>query len=361
MFRQLHTAALSMALTVICVVEVTAEPAPFMMRAVVNDRVIEGQPLAWASEQILLLGRDGALYDFNPADAKNSKKTAKAYTGYTSGEMQALVRTEFDRRWDISISTHFVVVRPRGRGTDWARRLESLYSGFNHYMSVRGFRLSEPPTPLVAIVFRNRDEYYQYAADHGTTLGEGTLGHYDGQSNRVYLYDIAEDDESADWSSNAETIIHEATHQTAYNTGIHHRFAEQPRWVVEGLAMMFEAPGVWSAASFHAQADRINRYRLEYFRDGADTREEDWIGTLVASDRPFERTPFDAYAEAWVLSFYLCETRPQEYSAYLARVANRKLFSQYSPADRVADFTSAFGHDLRLLHAQVLRFVEKLP
>src|SRR5262245_22520929 len=86
-----------------------AEPAPFMMRAVVNDRVIEGQPLAWASQQILLLGRDGALYDFNPADAKHSKKTAKAYTGYTSGEMQALVRTEFDRRWDVSISTHFVV------------------------------------------------------------------------------------------------------------------------------------------------------------------------------------------------------------------------------------------------------------
>src|SRR5688572_27712425 len=90
-----------------------AEPAPFMMRAVVNDQVIEGQPLAWASEQVLLLGRDGALYDFKPADAKHSKKTAKAYAGYSTGEMQALVRNEFDRNFDISISTHFVVVRPR--------------------------------------------------------------------------------------------------------------------------------------------------------------------------------------------------------------------------------------------------------
>jgi hypothetical protein len=337
-----------------------ADPAPFMMRAVVNDREIEGQPLAWASRQILLLGRDGALYDFDPVDAKHSKKTAKAYAGYSSGEMQALVRTEFDRRWDISISTHFVVVRPRGRGADWARRLESLYSGFTHYMSVRGFRLNEPPTPLVAIVFHNRDAYYQYAADNGTTLGEGTLGHYDGQTNRVYLYD-AETGADADWSSNSETIIHEATHQTAYNTGIHHRFAAQPRWVVEGLAMMFEAPGVWSAASFHTQRDRINRHRLEYFRQGADKRAENWIGALVASDRPFETTPFDAYAEAWVLAFYLCETRPQEYSAYLARVANRKLFTDYTPADRVADFTSEFGHELKQLNSQVLKFVEKLP
>jgi hypothetical protein len=340
---------------------VRAEPAPFMMRAVVNNRVIEGQPLAWASEQILLLGRDGALYDFNPADAKHSKKTAKAYAGYSSGEMQALVRTEFDRRWEISISTHFVVVRPQKRGTEWARRLESLYSGFTHYMSVRGFRIAEPPTPLVAIVFRNRDEYYQYAADHGTTLAEGTLGHYDGQSNRIYLYDITSDDERADWSSSAETIIHEATHQTAYNAGIHHRFAEQPRWVVEGLAMMFEAPGVWSAASFHSQADRINRYRLEYFRQGADKRAENWIGALAASDRPFETTPFDAYAEAWTLTFYLCETRPQEYSAYLGRVAARELFTAYPPAERVADFTHFFGGDLKMLTAQVQRFVDGLP
>ncbi|HMP08417.1 MAG TPA: hypothetical protein PJ982_18865, partial [Lacipirellulaceae bacterium] len=95
-----------------------------------HDRVIEGQPLAWASQQIVLLGRDGALYDFDPADAKHSKKTGKSYVGYSASEMQALVRMEFGQRYDISISTHFVVVRPRGRGAEWVRRLETLYSGF---------------------------------------------------------------------------------------------------------------------------------------------------------------------------------------------------------------------------------------
>ncbi len=332
-----------------------------MMRATVGGRSIEGQPLAWDREHILLLGRDGALYDFKPADAKDSKKTAKAYVGYSTGEMQALLRAEFDRRFDISISPHFVVVRPKGRGVEWSRRLEALFSGFTHYMSVRGFRIEQPPTPLVAIVFKSRDEYYQYAADHGTKLAPGTLGHYDGQTNRVYMFDVAAGGADADWSSNAETIIHEATHQTAYNTGIHERFAEQPRWLVEGLAMMFEAPGVWSAASFHAQSDRLNRYRLDYFRREASRREAGWIGRLVASDQPFESAPFDAYAEAWVLTFYLCETRPQEYSAYLARVANRKHFTSYQPAERIADFTSEFGSDLKLLEAQVQRFVDKLP
>jgi hypothetical protein len=336
-----------------------AEPAPFMMRAVVNGRTIEGQPLAWASEQILLLGRDGALYDFKPIEAKNSQKTAKGYAGYTTGEMQALVRNEFDRRFDISISTHFVIARPRGRGAEWAMRLESLYSGFTSYMSVRGFRIQQPPTPLVAVVFRTREEYYDYAAAAGSPLQPGTLGHYDGESNRIYLYDIASDAEG-DWSSNAETIIHEATHQTAYNVGVHHRFAEQPRWVVEGLAMMFEAPGVWSAASLHAQAQRINRYRLEYFRQGTKQRPANWIGQLIASDDAFETAAFDAYANAWTLSFYLCETRPQEYSAFLAKVADRKLFTAYPAKERVADFTQFFGSDFKLLTSHVERFAAEL-
>lgn len=358
MIRRLLSAAFAIWFASLAGVAV-AEPAPFMMRAVVNDRTIEGQPLAWASEQILLLGRDGALYDFKPADAKNSQKTAKAYAGYSAGEMQAIVRAEFDRRFDISISTHFVIVRPRGRGLEWANRLETLYSGFTQYMSVRGVHLAQPPTPLVAIVFPTRDEYYKHSAAAGTPLSPGTLGHYEIRSNRIFLYDI-ETDANADWSSNAETIIHEATHQTAYNVGVHDRFAEQPRWVVEGLAMMFEAPGVWSAASLHTQAQRINRYRLEYFRAGAKTRRPNWIGQLIADDETFETAALDAYANAWVLSFYLCETRPQEYSAYLAKVADRKLFTAYPPAERIADFSKFFGNDFKLLTAHVERFVAEL-
>jgi hypothetical protein len=339
----------------------SAEPAPFMMRARVNGRLIEGQPLAWNSHQILLMGRDGALYDFKPSDAQDSKKTAKSFVGYTSAEMQALISAEFGRRFEISHAAHFVVAHPRSRGGDWADRLETLYRGFSHYMSVRGFNVRTPTAPLVAIVFPNRDEYYQHAASAGNPLPPGTLGHYDAQSNRIYLFDIGTDDPSADWSSNAETIIHEATHQTAYNVGVHARFAEQPRWLVEGLAMMFEAPGVWNAASLHTQAERINPYRLNYFRTAAGKRPANWIGQLVASDRPYETAALDAYAAGWALTFYLCETRPQEYSAYLARVAMRKPFTKYTPAERVADFTRIFGGDFEQLAAQVGQFIETLP
>jgi hypothetical protein len=228
-------------------------------------------------------------------------------------------------------------------------------------MSVRGMRMTEPLTPLVAVVFRTQEDYYRHAAAGGSPLPPGVLGHYERDSNRVYLFDIEGKDGDPDWSDNAETIIHEATHQTASNVGVHSRFGEQPRWLAEGLAMMFEARGVWDNASLLQQQDRLNLGRLKDFRDSAKNRQADWMTILVGSDLPFQYYTGRAYAEAWTLTFYLCETRPQEYSNYLARVAARPAFSKYTPQERLADFTGAFGKDLTLLSAQLQRFVDELP
>jgi hypothetical protein len=338
---------------------VSAEPAPFMMQATVAGRLIEGQPLAWTQTQMLLIGRDGALHDFDPAQAKDAKRTAAAFTPYTSGEMGARLRAEFGPTFDVSTSPHFVVVHPRGPWREWAERLESLYRSFTHYIGVRGFRATEPNVPLVAVVFRTQDDYYRYAAAGGTNLQPGTLGHYDPASNRMFLFD--ESGGKAELSANVETIIHEATHQTAYNVGVHRRFAEQPRWAVEGLAMMFEVRGVWEAKSGQDQADRINRERLDFFRRTNDKRPADWLLRLVAGERRFDDDALSAYAESWALTFYLCETRPQQYCGYLAHVAAREPFTEYSSLERMSDFTRTFGNDLKLLAAQLQRFVDELP
>lgn len=339
----------------------SAEPAPFMMQAMVAGKPIDGQPLEWDDQLMKLHGRDGALYQFKPADAKNAKRYGKGFVGYNSQELHAKLRDEFDRSFEITTTPHFVVVHPHGNWRAWGDRLESLYRSFTHYMSVRGMRMHEPPTPLVAVVFRTKEDYQRHSASIGTPVPPGFLGHYDPDSNRVFLFDIEEKDGDPDWSENADTIIHEATHQTAYNVGVHSRFGERPRWLVEGLAMMFEARGVWDNASLQQQKDRINRARLDNFREGSKTWPADWMTHLVASDSAFQRTPVSAYAAAWTLTFYLSETRPQEYTNYLARVAARPAFSKYSPRERLEDFTAAFGKDLTLLSAQLQRFVDELP
>jgi hypothetical protein len=349
--------------TIACVLTVLsgrADTAEFMFRANIEGKTVEGKPLNWNSQQMLLLGRDGKLYDFNPRLATDAEKTSPTYVPYSAAEMKALLQYEFDSRFDITLTRHYVVVHPRGERDEWADRFEDLYNRFSHYFRVRGFELQEPVCPLVAIVFRDQAEYFRSAAASGTPMHPNTLGHYDPRTNRVFLFDVTAGKKKKDWSENAETIIHEATHQTAYNTGVHRRFTAEPRWLVEGLATMFEAPGVWSARYDHTQADRINRGRLAGYRKFAARRQPGSLAALITSDDAFRSDPDGSYAEAWALSFYLCETQPHQYAAYLAKTAQRPLFTDYAAAERMSDFQAIFGADMKMIEAKFLRFMQEV-
>jgi hypothetical protein len=338
-----------------------APAADFMFRARVDGQMVEGKPLSWSAEQMLLLGRDGRLHEFNPKLAKEAQRTSPRFFGYSPSEMKTVLQREFDKRFDVSTTRHYLVVHPRGERDQWANRFEELYKRFAHYFRVRGFSLKEPPYPLVAIVFRDEAEYFSHAKAGGTPMRPGTLGHYDPLSNRVFLFDVTANASGIDWSENADTIIHEATHQTAYNVGVHKRFTGAPRWLVEGLATMFEAPGVWNARYDHAQADRVNRARLQAFRKYAATRRQPGaIAALLSSDQAFRSDADGAYAEAWALSFYLCETQPRQYATYLAKTAERPLFSEYSAAERMADFQDAFGREMKMFDTKFLRYMAEV-
>ncbi|HVT26599.1 MAG TPA: DUF1570 domain-containing protein, partial [Lacipirellulaceae bacterium] len=336
----------------------SAAGADFMFRARVNGRMLEGKPLTWTSHQMLLLSRDGQLHEFNPKDAKNAEKTSPTFVPYSADEMKVMLQNEFDNRLEVSMTRHYLVVHPRGEREQWADRFEDLYNRFEHYFRVRGFELQEPPYPLVAVVYRDREEYFRRAAASGRPMHPNTLGHYDPQSNRIFLFDVTGGKAKNDWSENATTIIHEATHQMAFNTGIHRRMAAEPTWVIEGLATMFEAPGVWNPLNDHSQSDRVNRGRLEGFRKLVKGHyQQGSLPKFVTSDNAFQSDPDGAYAEAWALSFYLCETRPQQYCAYLAKTADRPEFSDYGSAERLADFEEFFGSDLKIFEANFLQYM----
>ena len=338
---------------------VRAENADFMFRANVDGQILEGKPLHWSAAQMLLLGRDGRLYEFNPKLARDAVKTGAHYISYSASEMKVSLEHEFGNRFEVSSIRHYVVVHPRGERDLWAGRFEDLYNRFEHYFRVRGFELDEPAYPLVAVVYRTRDEYMQAAAASGTPMHPNTLGHYDPRSNRVFLFDVTAQNHNADWSENASTIIHEATHQMAFNTGVHRRFADEPRWVVEGLATMFEAKGVWNAQYDRTQSDRINRGRLNGFREYvAKRRQPGSLGMLLTSDDAFRSDPDGAYAEAWALTFYLSETQPREYASYLKKTAEEPEFGKYSPAERMEDFKGVFGDNLKMFETRFLRFME---
>lgn len=338
-----------------------AGPSRKTIELALDGKRVEGTPLAWSKSNVLLLARDGRLWDFAPSRAADFRQTSSGFVSYSANVMRQRLQQELGSGFEISGTGHYLVAHPRGGRETWSRGFDELYRNFQVYFNVRGFRLARPEFPLVAIVFPNRHEFTRYALRDGADINASVLGYYSPTTNRIAMYDTGEG--TADAFSvqlNNETIIHEATHQIAFNTGIHNRFAPQPRWIVEGLGTLFEARGVWDSRAYPSRSDRINRHRLSEFKQYAAQRSAESLARLVSSDGPFNSQPNVAYADAWALTFYLCETQPRKYADLLERVAAREPFEPYGAAARLRDFTSVFGDNFRLLHAQFERFMETL-
>ena len=147
----------------------------------------------------------------------------------------------------------------------------------------------------------------------------------------------------------------------AYNIGVHTRFTATPRWIVEGLATMFEARGVWDSRSYQSRNDRINREQLANFKDYLAKRyKKGSLASMLTSDSLFRSDTFGAYAQAWALSFYLSETQPRVYSRLLERTADREVFSVYGAAERLADFRHVVDNDLKMFEAKFMRYIRDL-
>ena len=339
-----------------------AAPLDWMIELTVEGRRIEGAPVAWNSREVVLVARDGRIWQFPPEEAKDYRETSDWFRGYSPSELRSRLLRELGSGFEVSGTGHYLVAHPSGERDQWADRFEDLFRRFVHYFSVRGFALSEPPFLLTGVVCRNREEFARYAARSGQTVGAGLLGFYSNQTNRIVLYDVgAGRGGKSTWEQNAATVIHEATHQMAFNTGIHNRLAPPPMWVAEGLATMFEGVAGARASADGPRQGRVNRSRLQAFCEvAAPNHRPELLAELVASDRPFQAAPGAAYAEAWALTFYLMETQPARYAEYLARTAARPSLERYTAAQRTADFTAVFGDNWRMLEARLLRFMDEL-
>jgi hypothetical protein len=331
------------------------------MRVDVAGQEIEGMPLAWSRQHVFLLARDGKLWDFAPHKAERFRKTSSYFSSYSAAEIRAGLERELAGKLEVTGTGHYLVAHPRGKEA-WAQRFEDLYRSCVHYFTLRGLHVREPEFPLVAIVWGRREDFLHYVAAQGTQVRSDILGFYSPTSNRVTLYDQGGGaSDSRTWRQNEATIIHEATHQVAFNTGVHNRFGSTPMWLAEGLGTMFEAPGVWDWINHPRLSERINRGRLAQFRQWlANGRNGGAFVNLLGSDRQFQSNPPAAYAESWAWALFLTETYPQKFSQYVQRIASRPNFEEYPLARRMSDFTAIFGDDLRMLEKHFLAFIASL-
>ncbi|MDX1944165.1 MAG: DUF1570 domain-containing protein [Pirellulaceae bacterium] len=328
---------------------------------------------------VMLLARDGVLWPVPKEELLGRRKDELPFAPLSRDELSAALLAELPAGFKVHHTKNYLLCyNTSSVYAQWVGGLyERLFAGFYNFWSRKGIELSPPKFPLVAIVFDSREAYAAFSRHELGDAGQSIIGYYSLRSNRMIMYDLTGFEElkivgdrgSTTARINAilsqpaaertvATIVHEATHQLAFNSGLQARFADIPFWVSEGLAIYFESPDLGSTKGWR-RIGAVNTVNLLNFRKGLPTRRADAFATLLADDKQFRdpTTAADAYAQAWALNYFLLQTRSAEYSKYLQFIAGHKPLVTVEPAERIKHFQAHFGDDLARLEAEFLRFM----
>jgi hypothetical protein len=332
---------------------------------------ILGRVLIEASDGFLLQADDGTLWTIETREVKSRDKLNSEFKPLTHEELGERMLAELPPGFRVHTTPHYVVCynTSRAYATWTSSLLERLHKAFVNYWDKEGLELKEPEFPLPVLVFANR-QVYDALSREDLPGGTGSIvGFYSLRSNRVNMFDLTgtEAVRGAAASRSAgmrrgsmrelnqmlsqpeavplvSTIVHEATHQIAFNCGLQNRFADIPLWLCEGMAVYFEAPDLASTRGWRG-IGRINYPRLTRFQRNLPNWNNDTLEQLIITDDRFRnpQTAVDAYADAWALNYYLIRYKGREYAAYLKALAKKQPLMTDDPDARKELFTEHFG------------------
>lgn len=339
-------------------------------------RLVLGEVLVEAADGgVLLRAPDQVIWAIQPDEMLSRAAFDGDVELLDKSELTEAVLAELPAGFKVHQTAHYIICYNTTRAyAEWCGALyERLYRAFTNYWKRRRLELVDPP-PLVAVVFRDRASYRQYGSPELGDVVESILGYYSYHSNRIVMYDILEGRYRASGRQAAArlnqllrkertvaTIIHEATHQLAFNCGLHQRYADIPLWLSEGLAIFFETPDLKSAKGW-STIGSVNRVRLNQFRKYIRSRPADSLSTLVASDDRFRDTRLAtaAYAESWAFCYYLMRHHPDEFAAYMQLQQQKPPLAPAKPAKRLDEFRQAFGETPGSLDKDFLRAIRRV-
>jgi len=395
----------------------TAQSAkPALLSITTTTDTHQAKLLKLGSKYCWIVDQTGRQFRLEVKQITKVKRLRSQFEAFSNATMRDQLRRELGRDFAVVGKGRFLVCARTGTAQNYAQLFDHIYRKFYSFFSTRGFELHPPEFPLVAIVIDDRNQFDDYCESDGVTPSASLSGYYLRDSNRVVLSvkppataqlyrqpgdgrrgNVTHGDPSQprlplfvthpqrahagtvfahagtvfDFGSGTavanrglaekdqNTIIHETTHQVAFNIGIHSRVTPSPQWVIEGLATTFEAPGI--RESFNRNKSAINPSRFIHFGNYLEQRrKKNALQEFLASDAQFTASTLDAYSEAWALTYYLLKTRPSAYARYLKLIGGRTAEAPYSSQDRLQDFHQAFGSDLPLFEASYLRFMRKI-
>ena len=341
---------------------------------------VAGRILAEDSEgSVLLQSADGALWQIMAGEISERRSGSEEFAPITAKELVKRLEPELPG-FKFHTTPHYVVAYDTSRHyAVWASSLlERLHQAFTNYWSRQGCDIVEPEFPLVVVIHASQRDYQSASSgDLGSNSGS-VIGYYNQLTNRVRMYDLTGSEQLRGGDRRGSrkeinqmlsqsaavplvsTIVHEATHQIAFNCGLQQRLSDLPLWLCEGMAVYFEAPDLTSTRGWQG-IGRVNYPRLEVFHQNLRRWRKGDLAKLVADDTLLRnpRTAGASYSDAWALNYFLIRYHPEEYTNYVKQLAKKEPMIDTKPKDRLEEFRQHFG-DVDELESDFLQRMSRL-
>jgi len=354
--------------------EKTGEPQKHTGRMLVDYRTSDPQ------SPCSLEDRMGRIYIFKNTQILEITEDDTPFTPCTNEEAIKNLQEEYGDSFEVHTTEHFLFLYNTSTGyAQWCGELlEKLYLAFERFAEQKNLKLTDNGYPMIVLLFSNIQEFRQYASQD-LPDSKGILAYYNMQSNRTFLYELSGlETETADQrraktykqvaeilsrpqaALNVATIIHEATHQLAFNRGLFQRTGPIELWVVEGLSLVFETPDETSTRGWtYRGSTKVNKRQYQQFVTYMNRKPADPIRDLIREDK-FMKQIHESYSMSWALFYYLNKKEPRKLSEYIKKIGEREPYSQYTPEDRLADFEAVFGNDWEKFYRKFLNFYQSM-
>jgi hypothetical protein len=346
-----------------------------------QEKKVTGRVVIEAADGgILLESADGVLWSIERAEQQHRTKLDTPFKPLSPTALSEKLLSEMPPGFRTYTTPHYVIIYNTSRTyAQWTSSLlERLYKAFTNYWQGQGIELHEPEFPLPVYLFATRQEYDQASREDLPNGTGNIIGFYSLRSNRVNMFDLTGVEAvraAGSYGSMREinqmlsqpaaiplvaTIVHEATHQIAFNCGLQQRYADIPLWLCEGMAVYFEAPDLTSTRGWRG-IGRVNYPRLETYRKNISNWNDGSLEAMLRDSRRFRdpKTAIDAYADAWALNYYLIKYQPKAYTEYLKALAEKRPLIDDTPDARLAEFREHFG-DLRKVEQDFMKQMSRV-
>lgn len=341
-----------------------------------GERQIAGRVVAeGAAGELLVEDSIGRMRQLVKSELLSREDRRGEWAPADSAELARQLTAEAGAEFGVHETEHYLVCSNCGTGYHQfiGKLLETVYSQYFSFWEKLQVSVKAPERRLPVLLFQSDSEFQAFAARiHPETDFAGVPGFYSVRDNLVLVVDLTRDrtlrdvasvrKKLADQPLQVATIVHEAVHQLAFNSGLQQRFADFPVWYSEGLALHFEPPTERAPVLWSRPGQVSARHQPEFMRLVRDQTLSVPLSDLLVNDGAFQSTDtaVAAYAESWALVSYLIRQKPEQFASYAARLQQLAPLQSVSAAERQQMFVEAVGEQPSEVVERLIPWVRRL-